>query len=41
VAGGNIYDGPSTATQTATSSGYTDVKNKARTDQNQWENPLL
>jgi hypothetical protein len=41
LAGGNIYDGPSTATQTATSSGDTDVKNKAKTDQNQWENPLL
>jgi hypothetical protein len=41
LAGGNIYDGPSTATQTATSSGHTDVKNKAKTDQNQWENPLL
>jgi hypothetical protein len=41
VAGGNIYDGPSTATQTATSRGHTDVKNRAKTDQNQWENPLL
>jgi hypothetical protein len=41
LAGGNIYDGPSTATQTATSSGHTDVKNRAKTDQNQWENPLL
>jgi hypothetical protein len=41
IAGGNIYDGPSDATQTATSYGSTDVKNKAKTDQNQWENPLM
>jgi hypothetical protein len=41
IAGGNIYDGPSSATQTATSNGSTDVKNKAKTDQNQWENPLM
>ncbi len=41
VAGGNIADGPSTATQTATSTGDTDVKNKAKTDQNQWEHQLV
>ena len=41
VAGGNIADGPSTATQTATSRGDTDVKNKAKTDQNQWEHQLV
>ena len=41
LAGGNIYDGPSAATQTATSSGYTDVENKSKTDQNQWEDQLV
>ena len=41
VAGGNIYDGGSDATQTATSTGNTDVKNKGKTDQNQWEDQLL
>jgi hypothetical protein len=35
VAGGNIASGPSSATQTATSNAYTDVSNKARTDQDQ------
>jgi hypothetical protein len=39
IAGGNIYDGSSDATQAATSDGSTDVKNKAKTDQGQWENP--
>jgi hypothetical protein len=37
VAGGNIYDGPSSANQTATSTASTDVSNKAKTDQNQWQ----
>jgi hypothetical protein len=41
VAGGNIYDGPSSATQTATSSAETDVANKAKTDQNQWQDQRL
>ena len=36
TAGGNIYDGPSTASQTATSDATTDVSNRAKTDQNQW-----
>ena len=35
IAGGNIYSGPSSATQTATSNAYTDVSNKAKTDQDQ------
>ena len=35
TAGGNIYSGPSSATQTATSTAYTDVSNKAKTDQDQ------
>src|SRR6478736_657536 len=35
TAGGNIASGPSSATQTATSSAYTDVSNKAKTDQDQ------
>jgi hypothetical protein len=35
TAGGNIYDGPSTATQNATSSATADVSNKAKTDQDQ------
>jgi len=41
VAGGNIYDGSSSATQTATSSAATDVANKAKTDQNQWQDQRL
>jgi len=41
VAGGNIYAGPSSATQTATSSAETDVANKAKTDQNQWQDQRL
>jgi hypothetical protein len=41
VAGGNIYDGASSATQTATSSADTDVANKAKTDQNQWQDQGL
>jgi hypothetical protein len=41
VAGGNIYDGSSSATQTATSSAETDVANKAKTDQNQWQDQRL
>ncbi|HYX77409.1 MAG TPA: hypothetical protein VE757_09555, partial [Gaiellaceae bacterium] len=35
TAGGNIYSGPSTATQNATSTATTDVSNKAKTDQDQ------
>src|SRR5580765_311192 len=35
TAGGNIASGPSSATQTATSNAYTDVSNKAKTDQDQ------
>ena len=35
TAGGNVYSGPSSATQTATSNAYTDVSNKAKTDQDQ------
>jgi hypothetical protein len=35
TAGGNISSGPSTATQNATSTGYTDVSNRAKTDQDQ------
>ena len=35
IAGGNVYSGPSSATQTATSNAYTDVSNKAKTDQDQ------
>jgi hypothetical protein len=41
VAGGNIYDGASSATQMATSSAETDVANKAKTDQNQWQDQRL
>ncbi len=41
VAGGNIYDGSSSATQRATSSAATDVGNKAKTDQNQWQDQRL
>jgi hypothetical protein len=36
IAGGNIYSGPSSATQTATSNATTDVSNKSKTDQDQW-----
>ena len=36
IAGGNITSGPSSATQTATSSATTDVSNKAKTDQDQY-----
>ena len=36
IAGGNIYSGPSTATQNATSNATTDVSNKAKTDQDQY-----
>jgi hypothetical protein len=36
TAGGNIYAGPSSATQRATSTAYTDVSNRAKTDQDQW-----
>ncbi len=35
IAGGNIYSGPSSATQTATSDATTDVSNKSKTDQDQ------
>src|SRR6478736_6325765 len=35
TAGGNIYSGPSSATQRATSNATTDVSNKAKTDQDQ------
>ena len=41
VAGGNIYDGASSATQTATSSAETEVGNKAKTDHNQWQEQRL
>src|SRR6478672_510263 len=42
TAGGNIYaSGPSSATQTATSTGTTDVSNRAKTDQNQWQHQQL
>ena len=41
TAGGNIYAGPSSATQTATSTGTTDVSNRAKTDQNQWQHQQL
>ena len=36
TAGGNIYSGPSSATQTATSNATTDVSNRSKTDQDQW-----
>jgi hypothetical protein len=36
IAGGNVYSGPSTATQNASSAATTDVSNKAKTDQDQW-----
>src|SRR5207244_8810134 len=35
IAGGNVSSGPSSATQTATSSANADVSNKAKTDQDQ------
>src|SRR6478672_13633036 len=35
IAGGNVTSGPSSASQTATSSATTDVSNKAKTDQDQ------
>src|SRR6266540_2417426 len=41
VAGGNIYDGPSAANQTATSEADADVWNYAKTDQNQWQHQDL
>ena len=41
TAGGNIYGSPSAATQRATSTGTADVSNRAKTDQNQWEDQLL
>jgi len=41
IAGGNIYDGESAATQTATSNADTDVSNRAKTDQNQWQGQWL
>ena len=41
TAGGNIYAGPSSATQTATSTGNTDVSNRAKTDQDQWQRQQL
>ena len=37
IAGGNIYDGSSSASQMATSGANTDVSNGAKTDQNQWQ----
>jgi hypothetical protein len=41
IAGGNIYDGESEARQTATSDADTDVSNRAKTDQNQWQGQWL
>jgi len=41
TAGWNIYSGPSSATQTATSTAYTDVSNRAKTDQDQWQRQQL
>jgi len=41
TAGGNIYGGESEAMQTATSNAYTDVSNRAKTDQNQWQHQRL
>src|SRR6185437_12494695 len=35
IAGGNVYSGPSSATQTATSNATTDVSNRSKTDQDQ------
>ena len=41
TAGGNIYADPSSATQTATSTSTTDVSNRAKTDQDQWQRQQL
>ena len=41
TAGGNIYGDASSATQTATSTATTDVSNRAKTDQNQWQRQQL
>jgi hypothetical protein len=41
TAGGNISSGPSTATQNATSTGYTDVDNRAKTDQDQGQHQSI
>jgi hypothetical protein len=41
TAGGNIYSGPSTAAQNATSTGYTDVSNRAKTDQDQGQHQSI
>ncbi|HEV8099136.1 MAG TPA: hypothetical protein VGP56_08300, partial [Gaiellaceae bacterium] len=41
TAGGNIFGGSSTAKQTATSTGTTDVSNRAKTDQDQWQRQQL
>jgi hypothetical protein len=41
TAGYNIYSGPSTATQNATSNGYTDVSNRAKTDQDQGQHQSI
>src|SRR5919204_465523 len=41
VAGGNIYDGSSSANQEATSTATTDVSNWALTNQDQWQDQLV
>jgi hypothetical protein len=41
TAGYNIYGGPSTATQNATSTGDTDVSNRAKTDQDQGQHQSI
>jgi hypothetical protein len=41
TAGGNIYSGPSTANQNATSTGYTDTSNRAKTDQDQGQSQSI
>jgi hypothetical protein len=41
TAGGNILSGSSMATQRATSTGTTDVSNRAKTDQDQWQRQQL
>src|SRR6476661_2358232 len=41
IAGGNVSSGPSSATQTATSTGYTDVDNRAKTDQDQGQHQSI
>ncbi len=41
TAGGNVYGGPSNASQTASSNATTGVSNDARTHQGQWQTPLL